>query len=50
MGGLISPRAFLFNVVVAPPERASLNDVYNRMVAEYKAWHAPMLPEGPQSY
>ena len=42
---------FLFNVVTDPLERANLKnrqpDVYKRMMAEYEAWNAKMLPEDP---
>jgi arylsulfatase A-like enzyme len=50
----IEDNTFLFNVVADPLERANLKDrqpeVYKRLVAEYEAWHATMLPEDPQSY
>ena len=40
---------FLFNVVDDPLERANLKErqpeVYRRLVAEYEAWNATMLPE-----
>jgi hypothetical protein len=39
----------LFNVVEDPLERANLKerykDVYERLVAEWQAWNASMLPE-----
>jgi arylsulfatase A-like enzyme len=42
-------RTFLFNVVEDPLERANLKerrrDVYNRMITEWNAWNATMLPE-----
>jgi arylsulfatase A-like enzyme len=44
---------FLFNVVRDPLERANLKarepDVYNRLIAEYKAWDATMLPIDPKA-
>lgn len=47
----IGDNTFLFNVVDDPLERANLKDrqpeVYRRMVAEYEAWNATMLPENP---
>src|SRR5258707_9871906 len=40
---------FLFNVVEDPMERANLKerrkDIYDRLVAEWYAWNAGMLPE-----
>jgi len=40
---------FLFNVVADPMERANLKerrkDIYDRIVAEWHAWNASMLPE-----
>jgi arylsulfatase A-like enzyme len=45
---------FLFNVVRDPLERANLKarqpDVYNRLIADYKAWDATMLPIDPKAY
>ena len=45
----ILDNTFLFNVVEDPMERANLkvrrNDVYDRIVAEWHAWNATMLPE-----
>lgn len=51
---------FLFNVVEDPLERANLKnrqpDIYQRLLAEYEAWNASMLPEvndvntGPLGY
>jgi arylsulfatase A-like enzyme len=51
---------FLFNVVEDPLERANLKnrqpEVYQRLVAEYEAWNATMLPDrndvssGPLGY
>jgi arylsulfatase A-like enzyme len=47
----IAGNTFLFNVVADPLERANLKnrqpDVYKRLVAEYEAWNATMLPEDP---
>jgi arylsulfatase A-like enzyme len=47
----IRDNEFLFNVVEDPLERANLKDrqpdVYQRLVAEYQAWNATMLPEDP---
>ena len=44
---------FLFNVAEDSLERANLKDrqpeVYQRMVAEYEAWNATMLPEDPKA-
>jgi arylsulfatase A-like enzyme len=44
---------FLFNVVEDPLERANLKerrrDVYDRMIREWNAWNATMLPELPES-
>jgi arylsulfatase A-like enzyme len=44
---------FLFNVVADPMERANLKarneDVYDRLVAEWHAWNATMLPEMTES-
>jgi arylsulfatase A-like enzyme len=49
----IEDNTFLFNVVADPLERANLKDrqpeVYKRLVAEYEAWHATMLPEVDES-
>ncbi len=45
----INGNEFLFNVVEDPLERANLKDrqpeVYKRMVADYEAWNATMLPD-----
>jgi arylsulfatase A-like enzyme len=45
---------FLFNVVADPLERANLKArqaaAYQRMIAEYKAWDATMLPIDPKAY
>jgi arylsulfatase A-like enzyme len=47
----ILDNTFLFNVVEDPLERANLKDrepeIYNRLVAEYRAWAATMLPLDP---
>jgi arylsulfatase A-like enzyme len=49
----IRDNTFLFNVVDDPLERANLRerqpDVYRKLVAEYEAWNATMLPENPES-
>jgi len=45
----IRDQTFLFNVVEDPLERANLKerqrDVYHRMIREWDAWNATMLPE-----
>ena len=45
---------FLFNVVRDPLERANLKDreaaVYHRMLADYNAWDATMLPIDPKAF
>ena len=45
---------FLFNVVDDPMERANLKerhkDIYDRLVAEWTAWNATMLPETATSF
>lgn len=50
----ILENTFLFNVVQDPMERANLKDrerdVFNRLVAEWAAWNATMLPEIDSSY
>jgi arylsulfatase A-like enzyme len=50
---LIAGNTFLFNVVTDPLERANLKlrepEVYRRLVAEYEAWNATMLPIDPLS-
>jgi arylsulfatase A-like enzyme len=50
----ILDNTFLFNVVDDPMERANLRermpDVYNRLIAEWAAWNAKMLPEIDASY
>ncbi len=47
----IAGNEFLFNVVDDPLERANLKhrkpDVYRRLVADYEAWNATMLPDSP---
>jgi arylsulfatase A-like enzyme len=50
----ILDNTFLFNVVEDPLERANLRerhkDVYDRIVAEWNAWNASMLPEIAESF
>jgi arylsulfatase A-like enzyme len=50
----ILDNTFLFNVVEDPLERANLKDrhkdVYDRIVAEWQAWNALMLPEIAESF
>lgn len=50
----ILDNTFLFNVVEDPMERANLKErepaIYNRLVAEWFAWNATMLPESDKSY
>src|ERR1051326_2660284 len=50
----IIDNTFLFNVVEDPLERANLKDrrrdVYDRLVADWEAWNAQMLPEAPDSF
>jgi arylsulfatase A-like enzyme len=45
---------FLFDVVQDPMERANLKDrhrdIYDRLVAQWNAWNATMLPLDPQSF
>lgn len=47
----IAGNDFLFNVADDPLERANLKGrqpgVYQRMIADYEAWNATMLPDGP---
>ena len=47
----IGDDTFLFNDMEDPLERANLKnrqpEVYSRLVAEFKAWNATMLPESP---
>jgi arylsulfatase A-like enzyme len=49
----ILENTFLFNVVEDPMERANLKerrkDIYDRIVAEWHAWNASMLPEIDES-
>jgi arylsulfatase A-like enzyme len=49
----ILDNTFLFNVVEDPLERANLKDrmpeLYRRLVAEYRAWDATMLPLDPKA-
>jgi arylsulfatase A-like enzyme len=49
----ILDNSFLFNVVEDPLERANLKerhqDIYDRLVSEWQAWNATMLPESPTS-
>ena len=49
----ILDNTFLFNVVEDPMERANLKDrrkdVYDRLVADWYAWNATMLPEVDES-
>ena len=50
----INDNTFLFNVVEDPLERANLKErqpeVYQKLVAEWEAWDASMLPLNPESY
>jgi arylsulfatase A-like enzyme len=50
----ILDNTFLFNVVDDPMERANLKerrkDIYARLLAEWYAWNATMLPEIDESY
>jgi arylsulfatase A-like enzyme len=50
----ILDNTFLFNVVEDPLERANLKernkDIYDRLVAEWQAWNASMLPEIAESF
>jgi arylsulfatase A-like enzyme len=50
---LIAGNTFLFNVVADPLERANLKDrepeLYRKLIAEYEAWNATMLPIDPKS-
>src|SRR5579883_1121530 len=47
----IAENTFLFNVIDDPLERANLKgrqpEVYRRLVEDYEAWNATMLPEDP---
>jgi len=50
----IRNNTFLFNVVEDPMERANLKnrrkDIYDRLVADWKAWNETMLPTDPKNY
>lgn len=50
----IQDNTFLFNVVDDPRERANLKErragLYDRMMADWTAWSATMLPEIPDSF
>src|SRR5262249_43055538 len=50
----VNENTFLFNVVEDPLERANLKErqpeVYRRLVTEYEAWNATMLPEDPTAW
>lgn len=50
----IEDNEFLFDVVADPRERGNLKtrrkDLFDRMVAEWHAWNATMLPENPASF
>ena len=50
----IADNTFLFDVAADPMERANLKDrhpeVFNRLVAEWNAWDAGMLPEVRESF
>ena len=50
----ILDNTFLFDVVQDPMERANLKDrhrdIYDRLVAQWNAWNATMLPLDPQSF
>jgi arylsulfatase A-like enzyme len=50
----ILDNTFLFNVVADPLERANLQeryrDIYERLVTEWNAWNATMLPEAASSF
>jgi arylsulfatase A-like enzyme len=50
----ILDNTFLFNVVDDPLERANLKerrkDIYDRLIGEWNAWNATMLPETATSY
>jgi arylsulfatase A-like enzyme len=49
----IGDNTFLFNVAEDPLERANLKErqpeVYHRLMADYEAWNATMLPEDPKA-
>jgi arylsulfatase A-like enzyme len=48
----IGENTYLFNVVADPLERANLKnrqpEVYQKLVSDYEAWNATMLPEDPK--
>lgn len=50
----ILDNTFLFNVVADPLERANLKDrhrdIYERLVTDWNAWNATMLPETASSF
>ena len=50
----IRDNSFLFDVVADPRERGNLKhrrqDVFDRLVSEWAAWNAAMLPEIPDSF
>ncbi len=50
----ILDNTFLFNVIEDPMERANLKermpDLYSRLIADWSAWNATMLPEIDASY
>lgn len=50
----IRDNTYLFNVVEDPRERANLKDrmpdLFARLIAEWEAWNAKMLPEIPDSF
>jgi hypothetical protein len=50
----IRDNSFLFNVVADPRERANLwlrkRDSAERLLADWQAWNATMLPEIPDSF
>lgn len=50
----ILDNTFLFNVIADPLERANLKerhrDIYDRLVTEWNAWNATMLPETASSF
>lgn len=50
----IDENTFLFNVAADPLERANLKErqpeVYRRLVGDYEAWNATMLPEDPGAF
>ena len=50
----IRDNSFLFDVVADPRERGNLKhrhqEVFDRLVSEWAAWNAAMLPEIPDSF